>query len=69
MVKIVSIFGILLAVGFVVLALGAGPEAQVERPLNPILHDGCSLQDVPLDEGYGVTRKVVQRVCGGAPQD
>jgi len=69
MVKIVSIFGGLLVAAFVVLVIGGGPQAQVERPLNPILRDGCTLQDVPLDEGYGVTRKVVQRVCTGAAQD
>jgi hypothetical protein len=69
MVKIVSVFGVLLAAGFIVLAFGVGPQAQVERPLNPILHDGCSLQDVALDEGYGVTRNVVQRVCADAAQN
>lgn len=65
MIKAFAIFCSVIGFFVVALALASMPQSgEVEARENIGVNDGCATHEVALDEGYGVSRKVVQRVCG-----
>ena len=64
MLKFVSAFGMFVTVAIVVGAFAGTPKADVAtRGANAVLASGCAIQEVALDEGYGVSRKVLRQTC------
>jgi hypothetical protein len=61
MTKIVSAIG--LCIGIVVLSLA---YFNAQGPVQAQENGACSVKEVALDEGYGVTRKEIRAVCGDA---
>jgi hypothetical protein len=65
MIKAVAIFcGF---VGFLTLMLavaGLSQGGDVQARETVMSDDGCITQELALDEGYGVSRKLSQRICG-----
>jgi hypothetical protein len=52
--------------GIIIIALmiaSAPPEGDVLAAQPQFSDDGCVTRELALDEGYGVSRKVSQRVC------
>jgi hypothetical protein len=66
MLKLMSAFGVFVAVAVVVGAFAGTPKADVGVRSASVLASGCSIQEVALDEGYGVSRKVMRQVCTDA---
>lgn len=65
MIKAFAIFCSVVGFFVVLLAFASMPQSgDVEARENIGVSDGCATHEVALDAGYGVTRKVVQRVCG-----
>ena len=66
MAKVIFVLGFGIGLAILAIAMTASPQASTVAA--PDVHAAmsaahCSLQEVALDEGYGVTRRVVQRVC------
>ena len=67
MLKFMTAFGAFVLVALVVGSFAGSPKADVGvRSAATVLASGCSIQEVALDEGYGVSRKVLRQVCGDA---
>jgi hypothetical protein len=73
MAKIILGFGLVtsLAILFAIATIGApatgGVTARISEPQQmAIATDGCSTEEVALDEGYGVSRKIIRRKCKDA---
>lgn len=62
--RMVSVVGLVLSLGMIYVAYAETPEAAgVENPTAEAVGDGCVIREVPLDEGYGVTRTEKRIVC------
>lgn len=67
MAKVVFVLGFGIGLAILAIAMTGSPQASGVMP--PDVHAAamsaahCSLHEVSLDEGYGVSRKVLQRVC------
>ena len=66
MLKFMSAFVAFVLVAVVVGAVAGTPKADVGVRSAAVLASGCSIQEVELDEGYGVSRKVMRQVCAEA---
>lgn len=74
MAKVVFALGIVIGLAILAIAITAGPDSSgVEaREANrhsgetraaSMVKGGCSLRQVALDQGYGVSRTIVRKVC------
>ena len=63
MIKMISVFGAIAVIAIIIVAFAGVPKAEVEALSSSSLTHDCTMQNVPLDEGYGVSRTVVRRVC------
>lgn len=64
MTRVVAIFGLLASLAVIFAAYSEMPEAaRADRPTVEALADGCTLREIALDEGYGVTRTEKHVVC------
>jgi hypothetical protein len=64
MIKAVAIFCGFLGIIVVALTIASAPPAgYVLAAQTKVSDDGCVTRELALDEGYGVSRKVSQRVC------
>ncbi len=64
MVRLGSVFGFVFGLAIIFAAYMGTPESSVaEAQANAALGDGCVVEKVPLDEGYGVTRTETHVVC------
>lgn len=66
MAKLIFVLGFGIGLAILAIAVTAGPQASTVAA--PDVHAAmsashCSLREVALDEGYGISRKVLQRVC------
>jgi hypothetical protein len=66
MAKVVFVLGF--GIGLAILAIAMTGSPQASGVTAPDVHAAmsaahCSLHEVALDEGYGISRKVLQRVC------
>ena len=67
MAKVVFGLGIVIGVALLAIAVTAGPQAGgVEAHAASVMNRDCSLHEVALDQGYGISRKVVRKVCSMA---
>lgn len=64
------VFGLGFAISLAILAIAmtgepsvGGVEAQASLMRDSAAHAHCSTREVSLDQGYGVSRKVVERTC------
>jgi len=65
MIKAVAIFSCFIGfLAFVLVISGMPQSGDVQARETVMSDDGCVTQEVALDEGYGVSRKLSQRVCG-----
>jgi hypothetical protein len=65
--KFMSAFGAFVLVALVVGSFAGTPKSDVGIVnAATVLANGCSIQEVALDEGYGVSRKVLRQVCSDA---
>jgi hypothetical protein len=66
MIKAVAIFcGFLGIIAVALMIASAPPAGDVLAGQTSFSDDGCITRELALDEGYGVSRKVSQRVCAG----
>lgn len=64
MAKVVFALGIVIGLAILGIAVTTGPESSgVEARAASMTKGGCSLREVALDQGYGVSRKIVRKVC------
>ena len=74
MAKVVFALGIVIGLAILAIAITAGPDSSGIEARAANLHSGetraasmlkgdCSLHQVALDQGYGVSRTIVRRVC------
>jgi hypothetical protein len=64
MIKTVGFLGIATGIALIAIALiGTQPSASVEAREDRPQIEGCPLQEVALDEGYGVSRMVMRSIC------
>jgi hypothetical protein len=67
MIRTFAIFSCVVGFFVIVLAIASTPQSgDVEARETAATVDGCTTREVALDQGYGVSRKVSQRVCGAA---
>jgi hypothetical protein len=65
MIKTISVLACVTGLALILAAFVRAPNlGRVEAHETAVSSDGCSLREVALDEGYGVSRKVMRRVCG-----
>jgi hypothetical protein len=62
------VFALGFGIGLAILAIAMTATPQTSGIAAPDVHAAmstahCSLREVSLDEGYGISRKVLQRVC------
>lgn len=64
MAKIVFGLGIMISVALLAIAITAGPPSSaVEAHAASVVNHDCSTREVALDQGYGISRKIVRKVC------
>ncbi|HTJ02092.1 MAG TPA: hypothetical protein VL492_04820 [Methylovirgula sp.] len=66
MAKVVFVLGFGIGLAILAIAWTASPQASglAAADVHAAMSAAhCSLQEVSLDEGYGISRKVMQRVC------
>ncbi len=66
MKKTVSLLGLAIALGMIAIAV-LGPDGTKVQASEDHLRFGakdCALQEVALDEGYGVSRTEIRHICG-----
>jgi hypothetical protein len=66
MARVVSLLGLFIGCAFVAIAMaGSVPSGDVEaREGSPeIRNPNCHIEEILLDEGYGVSRKEQREVC------
>ncbi len=64
MIRTFAIFSCVVGFFVIILAAAGMPHSgDVEARETAISPDGCMTREVALDQGYGVSRKVSQRVC------
>jgi hypothetical protein len=64
MIKAVAIFCVCLMAFIIILTLASAPQSgDVLAKETKFSDDGCTTRELALDEGYGVSRKISQRVC------
>jgi hypothetical protein len=64
MIKAVAIFCGFLGIIIVALMIASAPPAgDVLAGQSKISDDGCVTRELALDEGYGISRQVSQRIC------
>jgi hypothetical protein len=64
MAKVVFGLGIAISIALLAIAITAGPpSSSVEARAASVTNHACSMREVALDQGYGVSRKVVREVC------
>ncbi len=64
--RLVSILGLFVGCAIVAIAMAGAPRSgDVEAHENDTSAraENCRVEEVPLDEGYGVSRKELRRVC------
>lgn len=65
MLKTFSALGLVIGLMMVIALVTSSSETgKVEPQVNLRLSPGCILHEIPLDEGYGVSRKSVTMDCG-----
>jgi len=63
------VFALSFVIGFAILAIAAtgqqsnGLEARATDAPAALASAHCTSREVSLDQGYGISRKVVQRIC------
>jgi hypothetical protein len=65
-VRIVSIFGLFAGCAILAIAMAGTPRSltvDAREKDASALPQGCRIEEVLLDEGYGVSRKEERRVC------
>ena len=74
MAKVVFALGLIIGLAILAIAVTTGPQSGgvearetnqhgVEARAASMAKGNCSLQQVALDQGYGISRTVVRRVC------
>ncbi|MGP0059189.1 MAG: hypothetical protein ACLPID_07890 [Beijerinckiaceae bacterium] len=66
MVRLVSILGLFVGCAIVAIAMAGTPRSgDVEAHENDTSArtENCRVEEIPLDEGYGVSRKELRRIC------
>ena len=65
--KIVLFLGMVVSAAIFAVALVGAPASSsvAAREAQPILSAGCHTEQIALDEGYGVSRKIVRNICPG----
>ena len=65
MAKLVITLGLATSLAiFAIALLGASATGNdVARKYDPTTVVGCTVEELPLDEGYGVSRTLVRRTC------
>lgn len=74
MAKLIFALGIVIGLAILAIAVTAGPESSGVEARESAPHSGktraalmskgsCSLREVALDQGYGISRTIVRKVC------
>ena len=72
MAKVIFVLGLGIGLAILAIAITAGPQSSgIAAPdfhevaqAAPLTHAArCTFREVALDEGYGISRKVTERVC------
>ncbi len=64
MAKVVLGLGIMIGIALLSIAVTAGSQSGgVEARATSMTNHDCSMREVALDQGYGISRKIVRKVC------